>query len=192
MFDIPHILLASRSPRRAELLRQIGVVFESVEVAVDETPLSNEAPMDYVRRLALAKARAGLLVPQRLVKPVLGADTIVVCDGQLLGKPRDEADGVAMLQRLSANTHQVYTAVALVTSTSADVRMNVSHVTLRTIHAAEAAEYWASGEPHDKAGGYAIQGYGAVFITHLAGSYSGVMGLPLFETSELLRNVKTT
>lgn len=192
MFDIPHILLASRSPRRAELLRQIGVVFESVEVAVDETPLSNEAPMDYVRRLALAKARAGLLVPQRLVKPVLGADTIVVCDGQLLGKPRDEADGVAMLQRLSANTHQVYTAVALVTSTSADVRMNVSHVTLRTIHAAEAAEYWASGEPHDKAGGYAIQGYGAVFITHLAGSYSGVMGLPLFETAELLRNVKTT
>lgn len=192
MFDIPHILLASRSPRRAELLRQIGVVFESVEVAVDETPLSNEAPTDYVRRLALAKARAGLLVPQRLVKPVLGADTIVVCDGQLLGKPRDEADGVAMLQRLSANTHQVYTAVALVTSTSADVRMNVSHVTLRTIHTAEAAEYWASGEPHDKAGGYAIQGYGAVFITHLAGSYSGVMGLPLFETAELLRNVKTT
>ncbi len=179
------ILLASASPRRRELLAQIGVACEVVAVALDETPRPDEAAEVYVVRLALAKAQAGhILLPGRTV---LGADTAVVTDGVILGKPRDRADGLAMLERLSGRTHHVYTGVALVDGAGeAHTRLSVSSVTFRTLAAAERAAYWASGEPADKAGGYAIQGRAAMFVARLEGSFSGVMGLPLFETAELL------
>jgi septum formation protein len=180
----PDIHLASQSPRRRALLAQIGMRHDVVAVAVDESPLPGEAPAEYVLRLALAKARAGrALRPDR---PVLGADTAVVVDDQILGKPLDRADGIAMLARLSGREHRVLTAVALVGDRE-ESRLSVSHVRFRPIDAAEAAAYWATGEPVDKAGGYAVQGLAALFIESIAGSYSGVMGLPLFETGELLR-----
>jgi septum formation protein len=180
----PQIHLASQSPRRRDLLQQIGVRHAVLEVAVDETPLPREAPAEYVLRLALAKARAGhALRPER---PVLGADTAVVVDDSILGKPADRADAIAMLGRLGGREHRVLTAVALVGERE-ETRLSVSHVRFRPLAAGEAAAYWATGEPADKAGGYAVQGLGALFVESLSGSYSGVMGLPLFETGELLR-----
>lgn len=184
----PRIYLASTSPRRRELLAQLGIGFVPLDVTVDETPLPDEHPAAYVSRLALAKARAGWQVPARRHDwPVLGADTTVVVDGTLLGKPRDRADGLAMLARLSGRSHQVLSAVALVQGAHEAVRQQVSTVRFRTLDSAECQAYWATGEPADKAGGYAIQGRAAAFIADLQGSYSGVMGLPLFETAELLR-----
>ena len=178
----PLLVLASRSPRRRELLWQIGVAHSVAAADIDERPLSGETPSDCVQRLALAKARtvasAGL--------PVLGADTAVVLDGELLGKPGDRAEGVAMLRRLSGRTHWVLTAVALVDAHGSRLALNASEVEFRVLADAECERYWDSGEPRDKAGGYAIQGLGAVFISALRGSYSGVMGLPLFETAALL------
>ncbi len=182
----PDIYLASASPRRAELLTQIGVTYEVVAAAVDESLRPGEAPEVYVVRLALAKARAGHAA--RSGRPVLGADTAVVADGLILGKPRDRADALGMLARLSGQTHHVYTGVALVDCDGeAHTRLSVSSVTFRALSEQERAAYWASGEPADKAGGYAVQGLGALFIERLEGSYSGVMGLPLFETAELLQ-----
>ena len=182
--DEPQIYLASQSPRRRELLSQIGVRHDVVTVEVDETPRPGEAPAEYVLRLALAKARAGqALRPDR---PVLGADTAVVVDDAILGKPTNRDDGIAMLGRLARREHRVLTAVALVGERE-ETRLSVSHVRFRAITSTEAAAYWATGEPADKAGGYAVQGLGALFVESLAGSYSGVMGLPLFETGELLR-----
>lgn len=179
------VYLASASPRRRELLAQIGVAFEVVAVAVDEALRPGEAPEVYALRLAVAKARAGHAL--RAGRPALGADTAVVVDGAILGKPRDRADALAMLERLSGRTHHVHTAVALVAADgTVHSRLSVSAVTFRALSAAERAAYWASGEPADKAGGYAIQGRAAVFVARLEGSYSGVMGLPLFETAELL------
>ena len=184
----PLIYLASTSPRRRELLAQLGIGFVPLNVTVDETPLPDEDPAAYVNRLALAKARAGWRTPTRRHHwPVLGADTTVVVDGALLGKPRDQAEGLAMLARLSGRRHQVLSAVALVQGAREAVRQQVSTVHFRTLDAAECQAYWATGEPADKAGGYAIQGRAAAFIADLQGSYSGVMGLPLFETAELLR-----
>ncbi len=181
----PSIYLASASPRRRELLAQIGVSFDVLEVALDEAQRPEEAPEIYVVRLALAKAQAGYA--QRGDRPVLGADTAVVVDDAILGKPRDRADGLAMLARLAGRTHHVYTGVALVTAEGeAHSRLSVSSVTFRPLTDAEPPAYWDSGEPADKAGGYAIQGRAAMFIARLEGSYSGVMGLPLFETAELL------
>lgn len=178
--------LASQSPRRRELLRQIGLEPVLLAASVDETPLPGERPGAFVVRLAEAKARAGSAAPEAAGLPVLGADTAVVMDGRILGKPKDRADAMAMLLQLAAREHQVYTGVALWTG-ELHTRLNVSRVRFRGIERTEAAAYWASGEPTDKAGGYAIQGLGAVFVADLQGSYSGVMGLPLFETAELLR-----
>jgi len=185
----PQIHLASQSPRRRALLQQIGIRHAVVDVAVDETPLPREAPAEYVLRLALAKARAGhALRPER---PVLGADTAVVIDDEVLGKPADRADAIAMLDRLAGREHRVLTAVALVGERE-ETRLSVSHVRFRPVAAGEAEAYWATGEPADKAGGYAVQGLGALFVESLSGSYSGVMGLPLFETGELLRRAGIT
>ena len=176
--------LASQSPRRRELLAQIGIRHDVIAVEVDETPRAGEAPAEYVLRLALAKARAGhRLRPDR---PVLGADTAVVQDDHILGKPLDRQDAAAMLAQLSGREHRVLTAVALVGDRE-ETRLSVSRVRFRPIDAAEAAAYWETGEPADKAGGYAVQGLGALFVESIGGSYSGVMGLPLFETGELLR-----
>jgi len=184
----PVLHLASASPRRRALLEQIGVAHEVVVTGVDEGALPGERPRDYVERLALAKARAAAAQPGRTPLPVLAADTTVVLDGELLGKPRDRAEGLSMLGRLSGRTHKVLTAVALLAGCGLEhLRTSVSHVRFRTIGPAEREAYWETGEPLDKAGGYAIQGFGAVFVAHLEGSYSGVVGLPLCETAELLQ-----
>lgn len=183
------IYLASGSPRRRELLAQIGVSYQILSVAVDETPLAGEDPSHYVSRLALAKARAGHASLQGLaLRPVLGADTSVAVDGTILGKPRDRTEGLAMLAALSGRTHRVLSAVALVAGAREAARVQESQVRFRPLTASECQAYWDTGEPADKAGAYAIQGRAAAFIIELIGSYSGVMGLPLFETSELLRD----
>ena len=183
----PLIYLASRSPRRHELLEQIGLPHRLLDVAVDETPRGGETPEDYVVRLALEKARAGYAaVSPGLALSVLAADTAVVLDDKILGKPLERDAALAMLAGLSDRTHRVCTGVALA-GRAVEFRLSVSDVTFRRISAAEAEAYWASGEPLDKAGGYGIQGLGAVFVKHLRGSYSGVMGLPLYETAELLQ-----
>lgn len=183
------VYLASGSPRRRELLQQIGVAFHVIDAAVDETALRHEAPLAYVSRLAAAKADAGWRGSRGAGDaPVLAADTAVVLDGSILGKPRGRDDALNMLQRLSGRSHEVFTAVALRAGTSPKIMVSRSLVTFRPIDAAEAGAYWDTGEPRDKAGGYAIQGRAAVFIRDLCGSYSGVMGLPLFETAELLRS----
>jgi septum formation protein len=181
------IYLASASPRRSALLEQIGVAHRVAPVDVDERALAGEPPDRYVRRLAVLKAETlwqQLEAAQR--RPVLGADTAVVLDAEILGKPRDEQDCLRMLSLLSARTHQVFTAVALRGSAGSEARVNVSEVTFRKLAADEIRRYWHSGEPADKAGGYAVQGRAALFIERIAGSYSGIMGLPLFETGELL------
>lgn len=186
MESSPVIYLASKSPRRQELLRQIGVSFEVLPVDVDETMRVDESPEAHAARLALAKARAGwssLDAGRRL--PVLGADTIVVARGQVLGKPADRAQALDMLQLLSAGSHRVVSAVAI-SGERERVLVSTSSVTFRTLSASECEAYWESREPVDKAGAYAIQGLAALFISRLEGSYSGVMGLPLFETGELL------
>jgi len=186
MTDSPSIYLASRSPRRAQLLRQIGVDFQVLAVDVDESLAPGETPAQHVGRLALEKARAGReLLPGTAPRPVLGADTMVVAAGGAMGKPRDRADAIAMLQSLSGRTHEVLSAVALAGATES-WRISTSSVTFRTLTRSECAAYWGTGEPADKAGAYAIQGLAAVFVSRLEGSYSGVMGLPLYETGQLL------
>jgi septum formation protein len=181
------LYLASASPRRRELLRQIGISFEPRSVSVDESRRPREPARDYVLRLARAKAET---VWEQLARddrgPVLAADTAVVLEDRILGKPEDRSEALAMLGQLSARTHEVMTAVVLRSARGLDSRLNVSRVTFREVRPDEAERYWATGEPRDKAGGYAIQGYAAVFIEALEGSYSGVVGLPLFETAELL------
>lgn len=181
------VYLASGSPRRRELLQQIGVPFRVVGAAVDEAVWSGETPAAYVARLAAAKAGLGWERSRDAIGgPVLAADTSVVLDAKILGKPVDREDAEAMLRQLSGRTHEVLTAVALRTASGLRSRISRSEVTFRRIAAAEARAYWETGEPCDKAGAYAIQGRAAVFIAELRGSYSGVMGLPLFETAELL------
>ena len=181
------LYLASGSPRRRELLGQIGVPFTTLPTVIDETPLPNEPAVDYVRRLACAKAQVGLA---SLAEPgaavVLGADTSVVLDGRILGKPESRAEALSMLAALSGQTHEVLTAVALANSQRCEVRVVSSQVSFRPLSAAEIEAYWASGEPQDKAGSYAIQGLGAVFVRDLHGSFSAVVGLPLCETAALL------
>lgn len=182
------LYLASRSPRRLALLRQLGFSPEVLAVDLDEAPLPGECPTDYVRRLAVAKAGLG---HQRLSSAtgglVLGADTAVVLDGQVLGKPADREGAVAMLLGLAGRTHQVLTGVALVEEGTVRYRLSLSWVRFRALDRAEVETYWETGEPADKAGAYAIQGLGALFVADLMGSHSGVVGLPLFETGELLR-----
>lgn len=181
------LYLASGSPRRRELLTQIGVPFQILSAPIDEAVLPGESAEAYVQRLAQAKAAAGLATlstPSNAV--VLGADTAVVLDGQILGKPVDRADALAMLQLLSGREHQVLTAVALNDGQRSRVCLVSSDVSLRPVSADEAQAYWASGEPQDKAGGYAIQGLAAIFVNGMRGSYSAVVGLPLCETAALL------
>ncbi len=186
----PQIYLASQSPRRRELLEQIGIYPKVITANVDESPHSNEAPAEYVIRLALEKARAvHAILHEDEMLPVLAADTSVVMDNKILGKPVSCDDALAMMRQLSGHTHKVLTGVALVNNKAIKSRLSVSHVTFRPVNETEALAYWNSGEPQDKAGGYAIQGAGAMFISRLEGSYSGVMGLPLFETVELLQSV---
>ncbi len=183
----PQFYLASASPRRRQLLEQLGLSFEVVVADVDEDPKPGEKPGDYVSRLAEAKA---LAVVERLGRPglpVLAADTAVVLDGAILGKPEDREDAIAMLRRLGGRSHQVLSAVALWHAGRVRVALSRSEVSFRAIDPAEAAAYWESGEPRDKAGAYGIQGMGGMFVEHLSGSYSGVMGLPLFETAALLK-----
>jgi len=184
----PFVYLASGSPRRRELLQQIGVPFQVLEVAVDETPRDGEDPTDYVGRVAVAKAEAGrsLVKCEQGAPLVLGADTAVVLDQQLFGKPGTEAQALTMLRQLSGRTHRVSTAVALSAQGVTQLRVSHSEVTFRVLREEECLAYWETGEPRDKAGAYAVQGFAAVFIAGLRGSYSGVMGLPLFETAELL------
>lgn len=183
---ISSIVLASASPRRKELLHQIGVVFSVLEHQVTEARLPGEAPQPFVQRLALEKAQsAQALLPDNGL-PVLGADTIVVCEGQILGKPRDRADALRMWSLLSGVEHQVYSAVTLCHGARAEMRMSTTTVRFRALSAEDCEQYWASGEPLGKAGAYAIQGLGALFVAGLTGSYTGVVGLPLFETAELL------
>ncbi|CAD5198634.1 Maf family protein [Pseudomonas sp. FEN] len=184
------LYLASGSPRRRELLTQIGVPFSTISAEIDETPLPDESPLAYVERLARGKAavgRARLSAGQSAAGTcVLGADTAVVLDGRILGKPLDEADAVAMLLALSAREHEVLTAIAVLDGERCESRVVRSLVKFRTINSEEAHTYWSSGEPRDKAGAYAIQGLAAVFVAGLNGSYSAVVGLPVCETAELL------
>jgi septum formation protein len=181
------ILLASASPRRSELLRQIGVDHVVRPIEIDESTLPGEAPAAYVLRLADAKARALRdRLPKEERRPILAADTTVALDGAILGKPRDAGEARSMLERLSGRTHQVHTAVSVLHEAVASARLSTSDVTLRPLSSREIDWYWRTGEPLDKAGAYAVQGHAAVFIRHISGSYSGVMGLPLFETWELL------
>ena len=185
------IYLASASPRRQELLRQLGLDFEVVPSNLEEVPQPGERPQDYVARVARDKARhvAGQLRTQGRAGPVLGADTEVVLDGEILGKPRDRAHALAMLRRLAGRTHEVLSGLCLVHAGQEHAALNVSRVTFRPLRDAEIAAYWDTGEPVDKAGAYAIQGRAAAFIERLEGSYSGVMGLPLYELAGILREL---
>jgi len=184
MTDRP-IFLASRSPRRRELLDQIGVAHEVCPPDVDESSLPGEPAERYVERLARHKAE---VVYERAARarPALAADTSVVLDGRIYGKPADRDDCARMLLALSGRTHRVLTAVALAHAGGTDSAVSVSEVTFAPLTRADCDRYWATGEPADKAGGYAVQGLGALFISHLSGSYTGIMGLPLYETGTLL------
>jgi septum formation protein len=181
----PQVYLASRSPRRQELLRQAGLRFETVAADVDERRAAGQSPADYALAMALAKARAARPAGPH---PVLGADTDVVVDDEILGKPRDAAHAIAMLRRLAGRTHEVYSGVAVVQDGRAGTALSITRVTFGPISDAAAQAYWDSGEPADKAGAYAIQGLGARFVREIQGSYSGVMGLPLYETIQLLES----
>ncbi len=182
------LYLASRSPRRARFLEQLGLRFESLPADVPEHPAPGQAPADYALATALAKARAAAAVAP-LPLPVLGADTDVAIDGEILGKPRDRDDALAMLARLSGRSHEVCSAVAVIAGARVETALSLTRVRFGTISPAQAAAYWESGEPADKAGAYAIQGYAARWVQSIEGSYSGVVGLPLYETCELLRRV---
>lgn len=185
------IYLASQSPRRRELLQQIGIKFRVLAPDVNEAALPREAPTDYVERIARIKAEvAWMRVVERRMKryPVLAADTAVILGRRILGKPQSDAEAASMLQALSGRTHQVITAVAMVFEGKLKLTRSESAVTFRRLASDDILHYVASGEPHDKAGAYAIQGFAAAFISRIDGSYSGVMGLPLFEASRLLKS----
>lgn len=198
--NVDFVYLASKSPRRAELLRQIGVRFELLlghdEAAAEalEHPLTGEMPSAYVTRVTLAKAdaaRARLVERELAPAPILAADTTVALGSRILGKPATHDEAVAMLAALSGRTHQVLTAIALVRGARIQHALSRSRVRFARISRAEIEAYVAGGEPMDKAGGYAVQGAAAAFIRRIDGSYSGIMGLPLFETAHLLRGTRT-
>lgn len=197
------IYLASKSPRRSELLRQVGVSFEILpsrddmqhDAEVDEMPLAHEDPIAYVLRIARAKAALGwrqIMAHNLPCYPVLAADTTVVLGGEIIGKPKNAEHARLTLQRLSGNVHQVLTAVAVAYADRIKTALSSSTVEFRALGNAEIRRYVASGEPLDKAGAYAIQGRAAVFVRAISGSYSGIVGLPLHEVSELLRNFDIT
>jgi len=194
----PRLYLASRSPRRRELLTQIGVQFDTIvfrnppreDKELDETPHAGEAPIDYVQRVAGAKAEHGWRIVEwrkLLPQPVLAADTTLEFDGEIIGKPSSSDDAMCILQRLSGKSHRVLTAVSMAFQGRIESVLSVSEVRFGILDDAEIRRYIASGEPMDKAGAYGIQGGAGLFVEHLAGSYTGVMGLPLYETGKLLR-----
>lgn len=192
------IILASNSPRRRELLAQVGIDFDllcfrappRLDAAIDETPLPFENPADYALRVALAKARHGILIARLRGLPeqlVLAADTTLELDGKIIGKPENAHDAESILQQLSGKTHRVITAVALCDQGKTESMLSISEVRFHPLSIEEIKAYVATGEPLDKAGAYGIQGRAALFVEHISGSYSGVMGLPLFETGVLLK-----
>lgn len=181
---LPVLCLASASPRRRTLLASIGVPVSVHPCDIDETPLANESARAYVQRLAIAKAAAAAPFTEL---PTLGSDTAVVVDGRILGKPMDAEEGAFMLRLLSGRSHEVLTAVAVSGPEGMLACCVATQVTMREITTDEIAAYWRTGEPADKAGGYAIQGLAAIFVKDINGSHSAVVGLPLFETTELLR-----
>lgn len=183
------LYLASQSPRRKQLLTDLGVAFEVLPIEVDESTTALESAEDYVARLGAAKARAGLDVLAGKGESqvlTLGSDTTVVADQDILGKPRDYDDFADMMERLSGRSHQVFTSVALASHDSVDLKVVESRVVFAELEPQAIRAYWDSGEPQDKAGGYSVQGLGAVFIKRIEGSYSAIVGLPLRETAQLL------
>ncbi len=181
------ILLASGSPRRRELLRQLPIQFKVAPADIDESACASESPKDYVQRMAIEKALAGFLKDGGEV-PSMGADTIVLLDGEILGKPVSREDAVTMLQRLSGRTHEVYSAVAVALATDRIIdTLNITAVTFGSMTKDWIAKYCQTDEPMDKAGAYAVQGDTGRFISRIEGSYTGVMGLPLYETARLLQ-----
>jgi septum formation protein len=195
----PRIYLASQSPRRRELLKQIGINFDMLllrndprrKIDIDETPQENEAPVDYVQRISRTKATTGwnaLAFRNLPPYPVLAADTTVTLDNSIFGKPRDREDAIAMLRLLSGRQHQVLSAVAIAFGERIETRLSTTAVTFATLSEERIHRYVLTNEPHDKAGAYGIQGQAGAFIQRIEGSYSGVMGLPLCETVEILRS----
>lgn len=187
----PSIYLASRSPRRAELLQQIGVRFTVLPSDIDESQLAHEKPADYVLRLARTKANAcvaALSEQGMLLLPVLAADTTVCVDGEILGKPVDAEDARRMLQKMSGCNHEVLTGLAVATPHGVEALLSVTQVEVAVLAEDEIEAYIRSGEPFDKAGAYGIQGLAGTFIKRIEGSYSGVMGLPIYETAQLLKS----
>jgi septum formation protein len=187
------IYLASASPRRQELLRQLGIEFDVMPSDILEVREAGEAPAQYVTRVARDKARrVAQQVKERGLPahPVLGADTEVVLDGEILGKPENATHGMDMLRRLAGRTHEVLSAVCVRHREKEYAALSTSRVTFRPLTPAEIEQYWKTGEPQGKAGAYAIQGRAAAFIARLEGSYSGVMGLPLFELDGILRSIE--
>jgi len=187
--DHSPLILASASPRRRELLAQLGVSFSVLPADIDERVVDGETPQAYVRRMAVGKAEAGHAQAAVAVAPgpiVLGADTTVVVNAQILGKPENQDDAMRMLALLSGRTHRVLSSVAVTDGKRLEARTSITEVSFRNISPGESAAYWATGEPYDKAGAYAVQGLGALFVHELKGSYTGVVGLPLYETAELL------
>jgi septum formation protein len=182
------IYLASASPRRSQLLAQLGLKFDVVPVDIDESVRPGEDSAEYVQRVASEKSRAAWSGLARGGPAVLAADTAVVADQEIFGKPADEADAIRMLTRLSGRTHRVLTAVSVRNDSRDIVDLSCSTVRFRAISSAQIKDYWRSGEPDGKAGAYAIQGLGAIFVEEIHGSYSGVMGLPLYETARILDN----
>lgn len=179
------IILASASPRRAELLDQVGISYEIKSVDIDENPMLNESAEDLVQRLAIEKSQA----IKSSHMPVLGADTLGFIGDQLLVKPTDVDHSITMLSAMSGNWHEILSAVAITYKENTTVRLNRNRVLFRNINQDEMIRYWETGEPQDKAGSYAIQGIAATFIERIEGSYSGIMGLPLFETMQLLNDL---
>ena len=189
------LILASASPRRKELLAQLGIQCFVKAVDIDETPLPNELPFDYVQRVAAEKSAACLAIYDGDL-PILAADTSVVLQNKIMGKPENQQHAQEMLLQLSGTTHQVYSAISLRRSNLPGLKnlegfnhwqaVNITEVTFKKLTLADCAAYWQTGEPCDKAGGYAIQGLGSIFIEKIQGSFSAVMGLPLFETAQLL------
>ena len=192
MADVP-LYLASASPRRKDLLDQLGLACTVLPQDIDESRLPSELPADYVMRLARQKAEAALQSVDTIVGACcLGSDTTVVCDNEIFEKPVDARDARRMLGALSGKTHQVLTAVALASTSGIEVLLSTSDVTFRSLTSAEIDAYWRTGEPADKAGAYGIQGLAAMFVTHISGSYSGIMGLPVAETIALLNGAGIT
>jgi septum formation protein len=184
------IYLASRSPRRAELLQQIGIVFDVLPSDIDESVVAGEAPSAYVTRLAREKAEACLNALQRdqaALLPILAADTTVSIDGIILGKPESDEEAYAMLARMSGRRHEVHTGIAVATGAGIEVALSTTYVEMDALTDDAIHAYIATGEPRDKAGAYGIQGLAGTFIKHIEGSYSGVMGLPIYETAALLK-----